>query len=121
MKQAYFCRLKVVFEHNLFDEILVFGVTSLRKWRIEDALEMYNVSGWGIDYFGVNEHGNVTVSPRRKSGPAIDLKELIQELTLRDVALPVLLRFPDILDDRIEMISSCFKNASTVTPLVTRA
>lgn len=84
----------------------------MRKWRIEDALELYNVNGWGVDYFGVNEHGNVTVSPRRGSGPAIDLKELIQELTLRDVALPVLLRFPDILDDRIEMISSCFKNAS---------
>jgi len=113
VKQAYFCRLMVVFKLHLFIKILVFGVTSLRKWRIEDALEMYNVSGWGIDYFGVNEHGNVTVSPRRKSGPSIDLKELIQELTLRDVALPVLLRFPDILDDRIEMISSCFKSAST--------
>ena len=84
----------------------------MRKWRIEDALELYNVNGWGVDYFSVNEHGNVTVSPRRGSGPAIDLKELIQELTLRDVALPVLLRFPDILDDRIEMISSCFKNAA---------
>jgi arginine decarboxylase len=84
----------------------------MRKWRIEDAAELYNINGWGINYFGINEKGNVTVSPRKSKGPAIDLKELVEELTLRDVALPMLLRFPDILDDRIEKISGCFEIAS---------
>ncbi|MBI3258320.1 MAG: biosynthetic arginine decarboxylase [Ignavibacteriae bacterium] len=84
----------------------------MRKWRIEDAAELYNINGWGINYFGINDKGNVIVSPRKSKGPAIDLKELVEELTLRDVALPMLLRFPDILDDRIEKISGCFDIAS---------
>jgi arginine decarboxylase len=84
----------------------------MRKWRVEDAAELYNINGWGIQYFGINDKGNVMVSPRRESGPSIDIKELVEELILRDVALPVLLRFPDILDDRIETISSCFEQAA---------
>ncbi len=83
----------------------------MRKWRIEDSAELYNINGWGINYFSINEKGNVTVTP--KSGAAgVDLKELIDELQLRDVACPVLLRFPDILDSRIEQMESCFKVAA---------
>ncbi|RPI65214.1 MAG: biosynthetic arginine decarboxylase, partial [Ignavibacteriae bacterium] len=83
----------------------------MRKWRVEDSLELYNVPGWGINYFGVNENGNVVVHPRKDGGPQIDLKELIDEVVLRDVSMPVLLRFPDILDDRIEKIAGCFSKA----------
>ncbi|GAB1430038.1 biosynthetic arginine decarboxylase [Ignavibacteria bacterium] len=84
----------------------------MRKWRIEDAAELYNIYGWGINYFGINDKGNMTVMPRKSGGPAIDIKELVDELVIRDVAPPVLLRFPDILDDRIEKISGCFANAA---------
>jgi len=37
----------------------------MRKWRIEDSSELYNISGWGVDYFSINEKGNVTVQPLR--------------------------------------------------------
>ncbi|MEO6096886.1 MAG: biosynthetic arginine decarboxylase [Fibrobacteria bacterium] len=84
----------------------------MRKWRIEDSRELYNTAGWGVGYFGINDKGNATVSPQRDNGPEIDLKELVDEITFRDVGLPVLLRFPDILDDRIEQISRCFETAS---------
>jgi arginine decarboxylase len=84
----------------------------MRKWRIEDSVEKYNIAGWGAKYFDVNEKGNMTVRPRGENGPAIDLHELIGEISLRDVDPPVLLRFPDILDDRIETISECFGNAA---------
>lgn len=83
----------------------------MRKWRVEDSLELYNVPGWGIGYFGINSKGNAVVMPRKAKGPQIDLKELIEEIGLRDVSLPVLLRFPDILDDRIEKIAGCFQKA----------
>lgn len=83
----------------------------MRKWRIEDSVELYNISGWGINYFSVNEKGNVIVTPK-KDGVGVDLKELLDELQLRDISAPVLLRFPDILDNRIEKISTCFKKAA---------
>jgi len=83
----------------------------MRKWRIEDSEELYNIPGWGINYFSVNEKGNVVVTPR-KDGMGVDLKELVDELQLRDISAPVLVRFPDILDNRIEKISTCFKKAA---------
>lgn len=83
----------------------------MRKWRIEDTEELYNINGWGINYFSINEKGNVVVTPQ-KDGAQIDLKELIEELQIRDVAAPMLIRFPDILDSRIEKMSNCFKQAA---------
>jgi len=83
----------------------------MRKWRIEDSAELYNINGWGVDYFSINDKGHVIVTPRKDS-TSVDLRELIDELTLSDVSTPVLIRFPDILDDRIISISNCFKSAS---------
>ncbi len=83
----------------------------MRKWRIEDSEELYNITGWGTSYFGINEKGHVIVTPR-KDGVEVDLKEVIDELSLRDMSAPVLLRFPDILDNRIEKTARCFQQAA---------
>ena len=82
----------------------------MKKWTIEDSKELYNINGWGVSYFGINEQGNVFVSPC-KNDTRIDLQEVMHELALRDVTTPVLLRFPDILDNRIEQTASCFQEA----------
>ena len=66
----------------------------MRKWRIEDSSELYNVPGWGRSYFSINEKGHAQVSPR-PGGMNIDLMEVMNELQLRDVTAPVLLRFPE--------------------------
>lgn len=83
----------------------------MRKWRIEDSTELYNVSGWGLKYFSINEKGHVQVTPRPGATP-IDIRDVIDELRVKDVSAPLLLRFPDILDDRIRKLSECFKKAS---------
>ncbi|MCX4291172.1 MAG: biosynthetic arginine decarboxylase [Odoribacter sp.] len=83
----------------------------MRKWSIDDSAELYNINGWGLNYFSINDKGHVAVTPKT-GGPSIDLKELMEELQLRDVEAPVLLRFPDILDNRIEKISHCFELAA---------
>ena len=83
----------------------------MKRWTIEDSKELYNICGWGISYFTVNDKGNVYVTPC-KDDAQIDLREVMDELALRDVESPVLLRFPDILDNRIEKTASCFKKAA---------
>ncbi len=83
----------------------------MRKWRIEDSAELYNINGWGLKYFSINDKGHVAVTPR-DGYASVDLKEIMDELQVRDVTSPVLLRFPDILDNRIEKISRCFKQAA---------
>ena len=83
----------------------------MRKWRIEDSAEVYNISGWGLKYFSINDKGHVQVTPCEGCS-SVDLKEVMDHLLVRDVSAPVLLRFPDILDDRIRKISLCFKKAA---------
>jgi len=83
----------------------------MRKWRIDDSAELYNIHGWGLKYFSINEKGHVTVTPR-EGYAQVDLKELMDELQVRDVTAPLLLRFPDIIDNRIEKISRCFHLAA---------
>jgi len=83
----------------------------MRKWRIEDSAEMYNINGWGVKYFSINKDGNVVVTPKN-NGVEIDLRELVDELQIRDVSAPMLIRFTDILDNRIEDMSRSFKTAA---------
>lgn len=74
-------------------------------------MELYNIQGWGRKYFSINSKGNVAVTPR-EGYASVDLREVMDELQVRDITSPVLLRFPDILDNRIEKISNCFAVAS---------
>ncbi len=84
----------------------------MRKWRIEDSEELYNINGWGNGYFSINDKGHVQVTPKKQEGQSVDLCDLMRELYLRDVTAPVLLRFPEILDNRIEKISNSFAIAA---------
>ena len=83
----------------------------MNKWRVEDSAELYNIKGWGLNYFSINDKGHIKVSPK-KNCVSVDLIEVMNELNSRNITAPVLLRFPDILDNRIEKISSCFKKAA---------
>ena len=83
----------------------------MRKWKVDDSIELYNINSWGKDYFSVNDKGNIVVRPK-EGGPEIDLRNLIDELQLHDISLPLLLRFPDILNNRISKISKCFDRAA---------
>ena len=83
----------------------------MKKWKIDDSEELYGIKGWGVSYFGINEQGHVYVSPR-KDGVKVDLQEVVEELAKQDITAPMLLRFPDILDNRIEKTAQCFNNAA---------
>lgn len=83
----------------------------MAKWRIEDSEELYNIGGWGVNFFGINKKGNVYVTPS-KDEHQLDLKEIVDELVERDTKPPILLRFPDILNNRIEKTAECFDKAA---------
>jgi arginine decarboxylase len=82
------------------------------SWSIEAARELYNIEGWGAGYFDINDTGHVVVRPDRdRPGHALDLFDLARDLEEQGVALPVLLRFSDILQSRIESLSERFQLA----------
>lgn len=84
---------------------------SLRPWTVNDSVELYNVRGWGHGFFDINELGHAIIRPRGPSGPSIDLKELVDDLGQRDITLPLLVRFSDVLQVRIEQINQAFNDA----------
>jgi len=83
----------------------------MEKWKIQDALETYNVKHWGKGYFGINKLGHVTVMPNKKADESIDLKELVDQLRQRGIEPPILLRFTDILWHRVGEIREAFAQA----------
>ncbi|MEX2572290.1 MAG: biosynthetic arginine decarboxylase [Gemmatimonadota bacterium] len=82
-----------------------------RDWTIDDSLELYNVDGWGVGYFGINTAGHVTVHPTKDPKRGLDLFEMAQDLAAQGVSLPLLLRFSDILRTRIESLAKRFARA----------
>ncbi len=82
------------------------------EWTIESARNLYNVEGWGIGYFDINEQGHVVVRPDiNKPTRELDLFELANDLEAQGVGLPLLLRFSDILRSRIESLNARFAHA----------
>ena len=85
---------------------------SEQTWTIESARTLYNIEGWGIGYFDVNEHGHVVVRPDADNPEReLDLYELANDLEAQGVGLPLLLRFSDILRSRIESLTERFSRA----------
>ena len=80
-------------------------------WTTERSEELYRINGWGEPYFSINAAGHVTVSPQGDRGGSLDLYELVKSLKQRNLELPLLIRFSDILEDRIERLNSAFSKA----------
>jgi arginine decarboxylase len=80
-------------------------------WSAADGAALYGLDRWGDPYFGVGARGHVIVQPRGDRGGSLDLVELVRELQGRDLSLPLLIRFDDILEDRLERLHGAFERA----------
>ncbi len=84
---------------------------SSESWSIEDSERLYRIEAWGEPYFSISSAGHLTVSPQGDRGGSLDLYDLIEALRLRNLHPPILLRFTDILEDRLERLQSAFARA----------
>ncbi|HEX7374787.1 MAG TPA: biosynthetic arginine decarboxylase, partial [Steroidobacteraceae bacterium] len=83
------------------------------SWKIDDSLDLYGVNAWGNGYFGINPAGHVVVRPDQTTEHEIDLLEVIQGLAARDLTTPVVVRFSDILRNRLKRLHDAFATAIT--------
>jgi arginine decarboxylase len=81
----------------------------MKTWSVSDSLKLYNIENWGDQYFSINPSGNLTVHPKRGEGPGVDLKSVIEEIRSQGVALPVLIRFQDIIRHRVVALNEAFR------------
>ncbi|MCX6543999.1 MAG: biosynthetic arginine decarboxylase [Acidobacteria bacterium] len=80
-------------------------------WSIADATELYEIGRWGQGYFSIGDDGHVHVHPAKDPQNSIDLKSLTDDLVLRGIDLPILIRFSDILKHRLQDIHDAFQAA----------
>ena len=83
----------------------------MRTWSVSDSLKLYNIENWGDQYFSINPAGNLTVHPKRGEGPGIDLMSVIEEVKSQNVALPVVIRFQDIIRHRVVSLNEAFRKS----------
>ena len=78
---------------------------------VERVARVYGIESWGFDYFGVNESGHLTVAPLKIPGLAADVFDVVRRQVRDQQAPPFLLRFPQILDERLASLHRAFAAA----------
>ena len=89
------------------------SATPQRPWSAEESAKLYSIRNWGQGYFSINDDGHVAVHPTQEPAKSIDLKKLVDDLRERDIQLPCLIRFTDILKNRVNQIHAAFERAIT--------
>ncbi|WP_229427521.1 biosynthetic arginine decarboxylase [Methylomonas fluvii] len=82
-----------------------------QPWSIEQSKQLYAIQQWGNGYFSINDQGHVCVKPQADCATEIDLFDIAQALRGKGLNFPVLVRFTDILCDRIRQLQQAFDQA----------
>ena len=84
-----------------------------QPWSIEQSKQLYAIRQWGNGYFSINGRGHVCVKPQTDSATEIDLHDIAKALQGKGLNFPVLVRFTDILPDRVRRLQQAFDQART--------
>lgn len=87
------------------------SVSPDEPWTVQNSTALYQIEGWGKPYFHVGENGHVVVTPDPEQSTEIDLHDLALDLRARGLDMPLLLRFSDIVRDRIARLNQAFSRA----------
>ncbi|MDD5321668.1 MAG: biosynthetic arginine decarboxylase [Methylococcales bacterium] len=82
-----------------------------KTWTTKQSAQTYAIENWGDGYFSINAQGHVCVKPSSDKDIELDLFEIAQSLNDKNLSLPVLVRFTDILKDRVNRLSCAFQKA----------
>lgn len=82
-----------------------------KHWNIDAARHTYAVPHWGDGYVDINEAGHIVMRPKGATGPALSLPAIVDRARAEGLRLPLLVRFPDILADRLKRLQDAFAKA----------
>ncbi|GGJ97734.1 arginine decarboxylase [Pseudomonas matsuisoli] len=78
------------------------------SWTVADSRSVYGIRHWGAGYFSLSDQGRVEIRPNRNADQPIDFSSVLDELRSSGLSLPLLVRFPDILQDRVRQLTGAF-------------
>jgi arginine decarboxylase len=79
--------------------------------RFEDSTVLYGIPHWGKRFFHVSEEGNLVVRPTREPDRGVALKQIVDEVGLRGITTPMIIRFPQILASAVSDLNDAFARA----------
>ncbi|HYT32715.1 MAG TPA: arginine decarboxylase, partial [Thermoanaerobaculia bacterium] len=82
-----------------------------REHRFEDAAALYGIPNWGKGFFQVSEEGDLLVRPTREAARSVALKAIVDEVALRGITTPMIVRFPQILASAVTNLNDAFARA----------
>jgi arginine decarboxylase len=82
-----------------------------REHRFEDATALYGIPNWGKGFFQVSEEGDLLVRPTREAARSVALKAIVDEVALRGITTPMIVRFPQILAQAVANLNDAFARA----------
>jgi arginine decarboxylase len=81
------------------------------EWSLEKALAHYNIPNWGAGFFTINTKGHLAVTPYGKTGPSIDIMDVVEDIREKRLGFPCVIRFQDVLRSRIVALNETFRRA----------
>jgi arginine decarboxylase len=84
---------------------------AVENFKAEDGAEIYGVEGWGAGYFIVTEGGNLAVRPTREDSRRVEILSVVESLRGRGLSPPYVLRFPQLLESRVNDLCGSFQRA----------
>ncbi|MCZ6646566.1 MAG: biosynthetic arginine decarboxylase [SAR324 cluster bacterium] len=86
-------------------------MSNFKQWNVDDSEALYNIQGWGLGYFEVNGKGHLAACPGGEKQGSIDVLELVEDAASQGLQPPLLIRFSDILAQRIAILRESFATA----------
>jgi len=84
---------------------------SVKNWKVEDSIRLYNIENWGSGYFSANDSGEVVCRPIQQEGAPISLMSVLKVAKEAGLTFPLQIRFQDLLRHRVRAINLAFRNA----------
>jgi len=82
-----------------------------REYRYEDASALYGIPNWGKGFFHVSDEGELVVRPTREAHRGVALKQIVDDVALRGITTPMVIRFPQILSEAVRSLNEAFARA----------
>ncbi len=83
----------------------------VREHRFEEASALYGIPNWGKGFFHVSEDGELVVRPTREADRGVALKQIVDDVALRGITTPMVIRFPQILSVAVQSLNEAFARA----------
>lgn len=83
----------------------------MTDWSLDQARKTYSIPHWADGYFDVDQAGHMVVRPTGQDGPVVSLPNIVDAARAGGAKLPLLVRFPDILGQRLGKLQAAFGRA----------